>query len=603
MKKIGKLLTVILSLVMTASVTACVGVGREEVGGTTEINKAMSQLYVSNFEGGFGRVWLDNAAKRFEEMYADESFEDGKKGVQVIIDSSIQGKTGTTLLSGLSNDTNDVYFTEDVFYYDLIAQNGAADITDIVATKDLSEWGEDGITIESKMDSTVMDFYKTSDGKYYSLPHYEAYYGIIYDADLFRKRGLYFLKGGTPGEYSDFVQQNNADHINGIFSGTYRYTTPIIDPDINEVTQERSTGPDGIYGTYDDGLPATYEEFFVLCDKMKDMGIIPFTWTGRFTDYSTSSLYQLWADYEGRDQFLLNFNFGGTDGVARYATDLIDHFDSAYPNDSSKATLMSPVEITDDNVYMLQRQLGKYYATEFARKIATTDGYASDLSYSQSESHITSEGTYLLSRLEPTKTPIAFTFNGVWWENEADENGYFTQYAKYGETRMSRQFGMLPMPKVNNSLIGTKRTIASDLNRSQAFINKRLENNPVRLNLAKKFLQFLHTDDELQNFTVASSTNKPFNYSISQQKMVSMSPFGCDIAEMRNNDKIDMVYTLSAHPTFIKNFDKLYRTRIDWANNTYSRNIIYEFHNNGSLTVNDFFNALISSKDEHWLTK
>ena len=82
-----------------------------------------------------------------------------------------------------------------------------------------------------------------------------------------------------------------------------------------------------------------------------------------------------------------------------------------------------------------------------------------------------------------------------------------------------------------------------------------------------------------------------------------MSPFGCDIAEMRNNDKIDMVYTLSAHPTFIKNFDKLYRSRIDWANNTYSRNIIYEFHNNGSLTVNDFFNALISSKDEHWLTK
>lgn len=589
MKKFKKLLTMLLAFTMTASVTACGG-GREEVGGNVDIDESMSQLYVSNYEGGFGRVWLDNAAKRFEEKYAETSFEDGKKGVQVIIDSSMSGKTGITLLGGLSTDTNDVFFTEDVFYYDLIANGGAADITDIV-TDTLGEWEEDK-SIEDKMSAEIEDFYKTSDGKYYALPHYEAYYGIIYDMDLFRLRGLYFAKGGTPGEYSDYVRENNADAPTGSFDGNYKYV-PAVGID-EEITAARSTGPDGLYGTYDDGLPATYDEFFALCDKMVRLGITPFTWTGQFAEYSSMALSQLWADYEGRDRIMLNFNLSGT------ATDLVDRF--ADPDDPSTAVLMSPVEITDANAYMLQRQLGKQYAVKFGREIGRHNNWATSLSYSASESHVTSEGTFLLSRLEPTKTPIAFTFNGVWWENEADENGYFTSYAKYGETRMSRSFGMLPMPKVDNDHIGEKWTIMTNCNNSQSFINKRLESNPARLKLAKKFLQFVHTDDELQYFSATSSTNKPFNYEIDDEKLTTASPYGRYIANLRNNEKVDMVYAVSSNPAYINNADKFYFDS-DFDNTTYSHNVIAEFHNRKDLTCEQFFNALVGYKNANWLTK
>ena len=188
-------------------------------------------------------------------------------------------------------------------------------------------------------------------------------------------------------------------------------------------------------------------------------------------------------------------------------------------------------------------------------------------------------------------------------ENEADENGYFTSYAKYGETRMSRTFGMMPFPKVDNDHIGEVRTIITDLNNSEAFISKRVENNPDKLKLAKKFLQFLHTDDELQNFTVNTSTNKPLEYSMPATKIAQMSPYGQDIASMRNNSNIDMVYTMSSHPTFINNASKMWRGYIDFDNRVYSRNVIYEFHNSKTLTCADFFAAIRDSKDENWLTK
>ena len=85
-------------------------------------------------------------------------------------------------------------------------------------------------------------------------------------------------------------------------------------------------------GTYDDGLPATWNDFVFLMEEMIRRGITPFTWAN-MSYYRTAMLKALWANYEGYDDYLLNYSFNGTHS--------------------------SLGEIREDNGYILQNQGGK----------------------------------------------------------------------------------------------------------------------------------------------------------------------------------------------------------------------------------------------------
>ena len=75
-----------------------------------------SQLYVSNHDGGYGSEWLEAAADRFEELYANTRFEEGKMGVQIMIDTP--KSIGSNLISTIKGSRSEVFFTESVYYYD-----------------------------------------------------------------------------------------------------------------------------------------------------------------------------------------------------------------------------------------------------------------------------------------------------------------------------------------------------------------------------------------------------------------------------------------------------------------------------------------------------
>ena len=47
------------------------------------VDSSKTQLYVGTFDGGFGDEWLNTIARRFEEEYAETSFEEGKTGIQI----------------------------------------------------------------------------------------------------------------------------------------------------------------------------------------------------------------------------------------------------------------------------------------------------------------------------------------------------------------------------------------------------------------------------------------------------------------------------------------------------------------------------------------
>ena len=116
-----------------------------------------------------------------------------------------------------------------------------------------------------------------------------------------------------------------------------------------EFEAAKATGPDGKKGTYDDGLPSTYQEFISLCDHIVQAGYVPFCYSGTYTDYVSKACRAFIADYEGYDAFKMNYTFNGKAEVVK-----------SILNDWTVQTEV--IDITPENGYELQRQAGKYYA-------------------------------------------------------------------------------------------------------------------------------------------------------------------------------------------------------------------------------------------------
>ena len=241
-KAMKKLLSIILLVgIMCIALTACAD--PEDIGGiggdantsaveelnNQEADETKAQLYISNFNGGYGSVFLTKAIKRFCEMYKDTEFLPGTKGVQIWIDTHKGIKADSMV-----DSRDEIYFLENMNYYDMLYSGHLLDITDI-ATEKLTAYGETQ-SIEDKIPQTYRDYFKTSQGKYYALPHYISGYHITYDIDLMDKNALFL---SDEGEFNCTSSSTNL-----------------------------SSGPDGQKGTYDDGLPATYAEFYELCDNM-----------------------------------------------------------------------------------------------------------------------------------------------------------------------------------------------------------------------------------------------------------------------------------------------------------------------------------------------
>lgn len=500
----------------------------DEFNRETKINTGKTTLFISNFNGAFGEKWLKAAASRYEEIHKDDVYEEGKKGVQIWIDNAKQG--GKDIIDVMSDSRDAIFFTEYVYYNDLVSSGKALDITSIVTEK-LTEYGENK-SIVDKLTDEQKAYLKTKDGKYYMMPHYQGFRGISYDIDLFESELLYFS-----------VDKDNGN-----------------DGFIIDLDEQRSKGPDGQAGTYDDGLPATYDEFFKLCSKMKKLGITPVIWTGANQVYFTQFLAALASDYEGLEQSMLNVTFNGT------ATNLINEV-----NASGIVSMMPETVITPNNGYLLSKQAGKYYSLQFAdRLLSKTDKFI-DLRSVGSISHTDTQKTYIASRFLSTEDTIGMIIESNYWENEADDMGYFKTMAKqFGEDRASRnarRFGFMPFPKATEDKVGEGVTLVDYL-MSGAFIRGNVgqeKGKEYEKDLALDFLKFLHTDESLVEFTLYTGCPRSFNYSIESIKD-KVSPYTRSVFEMRA--RADIVYPFCGDDMYADNasnfiFDNFYHTIVN----------------------------------------
>ena len=89
------------------------------------------------------------------------------------------------------------------------------------------------------MYDSAFDYYRYNI-KYYGVPVYETYIGIMYDIDMWAERG-YYIKDNAGGKYT--------------------WTKNVA---------EAWAGQDGEKGTSADGLPITYDDFYALCARIKN---------------------------------------------------------------------------------------------------------------------------------------------------------------------------------------------------------------------------------------------------------------------------------------------------------------------------------------------
>lgn len=548
MKKITKIISALLSVIIVGTVfTAC---GSPKNGG---VNNEKTQLYINNYDGGFGDEWLYSAKAKFEEKYENTSFEEGKTGVQVWITAS--ELSGPSLMDSVKGAREHIFIAENIYYYDYLTQNVMLDITDVLTTP-LTEFGETK-TIASKLQSEQDEFLKVND-KYYAIPHYFGTNGIIYDVELF-------------------------DSCNAFLDAEGNFTKKSTDKGL-------SLGADGVAGTSDDGLPATYEEFYKLCKHLQNCAYTPVIWSGEHQFNVGYTTVAIAAEANGASNTKLLFDFNGTSD--RVIKEVKSNGTVVYETNSNNQREFA---INQDNGYKAYAQAGNYYALQFMKGLIN-GGYCHSDNFTDGVTAQSTQETFVLSNKETSTTPIAMLVDGNWWENEAsDFMKRMEDSGRYQDAgRMSRKFGFMPLPKPNSEFIGEKHTLL-EANNSYMFIRADIEDKYKEV--AKLFLKFINTDESLSDFSVLTNTPKALKYDMSATDLNKMSYFGKNFFEYKNSAYTEIVYQCSTNELYYNNLSSFDMADMyKYGDYNYPS---FAFNDYPSLTAKQYYDGYVKA----WETK
>lgn len=465
------------------------------------VETTMSQLSIVSWNGDFHLTWLEEIAERFEEEYKDYSFEAGKKGVQVWVNPD--GVVYDSFATSISTIEEEIAVGEQMNYYLFVSKGTSMDITEALTTP-LTEYGESK-SIVDKMSDDMWDFYGVGDSedkterKYYGLPWYETYPGFFYDKQLFEEEKLYFA---AEGEGRDGWIVN--------------------------AKTKKGTGPDGVYGTDDDGLPATYDDFFKLLDKMYSLDMEPVAWGGNAQIYLNATLSALAADYEGYDSMMTNYTLSGeTQVVSKINAD--------------GTVELEDLTVTKENGYKLYQQAGFYHGLNFLERLLTTKDdngrpkYYDPLhSTSSTYTHRAVQNTFLRGGyVSDVKTRIGILLDSSWWYSGAEET-FKNMSSIPGGASLERSIGMMPMPKVDADHLGEATYFDNWM--TNVVVRKGIEESKVPM--VNQFIRFMHTDVSLSKFTQLTSAVRPFVYELTQEDEANTSVFGKQMLSIHNNSKV-----------------------------------------------------------------
>lgn len=533
-EKMKKLISGILCAVMLLALAACNGGG----GGTSNGNstsspsgdsgrfpdsaKTKTVLNVQNFPGGIGTEWLRKAAVRFEEANKDKHYEGDKTGVYVNVVASQPDS------NSLAGSAYHVIFDERYTSVYSIAKNNTVISLDDIMT----EVGADGKSLESKIDPATLEGLKGPDGKYYALPHYEWFPGVTYDKGAFDKNNWYIAKDAA-----------NGGAVTNKFGTIY----------LAKNKEDRSCGPDGVYGTDDDGLPTSLKELLVLCGEIKKKTKDgPFTLTGAHLYYSNYLEEALWAALAGKDELRAVYDLSGSVDVVTGYSETEELF---YTGSGIKKPIVETKTINKDNGNLAFESAARYYAVSFIEVLKKEGFFHSDIN--KTKSHIEAQNSFIYGGTDSQTPPRAFLIEGSYWYNESVEANNFENYSDVtDESEKDARFMSLPTSlDVSATPVATEADAIKpsliDGAVAYAYINAKYKNETGVIDAYKDFLKFLYSDAELRAFTAMTGVTRPIDYTLSTAEYNGLSVYQQKVYELSR--KSDVLYFSSANPVFKAN--------------------------------------------------
>ncbi len=473
-----RLLTSVMAMTLAftgISATAC---GPKPTG--EGIDRTKTQLYVGVYVGGWGSDWIHYLKTEFERQYPN---------VQIVLDEKKLEFESTTLIASIADGINDMYFTN-IYSHDYVKgesnENLLLDVTDVVTTPirdifaqeitldngtkvvaaDQTAFANETQTIEQKMDPYLSTYYKSSSkngDKYFGIPHSGSTMNLNYDVDLWEEKGWFI---------SDYIEEDDE----------YVWTTGL------EGAPKKWAGQDGVEGTYDDGLPITYEDFKAMCAQIKRAQCDVLTYGHNMAQYRERYLATIMAQYLGADEFALGYSQNG------HSTE----FD---------------MDITADNAYELQKTEAKKAMLTVAYDFAK-NGWIS--SHASTDDYTAAQNNFVGSKYDAQLNRgkrIAMILEGSWWENEAKAT-LEANKLEYNDPQ-DRRFGIMTIPYFNgtegikNQTNTQKTTVAGS-----ADVGIYIRKNAQKAEIAKKFMAFAIVEKNLKETTRLTGEVKPYTYNM-----------------------------------------------------------------------------------------
>ena len=497
-----------MALCMSAALISCGGGGggtsnggSESTGNSTSgggNTSASTNINVLLFTGTATRngaiKWIQDAAERFTALKTNEEYESGKKGVNIVIQDN-----KLIPYDSLSSDGNDIYVDEgraDMYTYS--ASGELMQLDEIVSYIE----GEQNLTIDADAKKRMLG-YQSSDGKrhYYGLPQYEWSNSLTYDVNYFEDAGLYFAK---------------PDATKSVTEETKYGTAQFVDP----TDMQKSCGPDGVYGTTDDGLPSSLEEFAQLCDyiKSKKSGspfIIPGGAGGSV--YSFHMVQAIWAALEGAETMR-----SVTAEFSKKEVEVVTGFKSGeyfFGDKNIPMPITEKVVLNDDNGYKMYDMASRYYALAFMQLANDNDWFHSETKSDSSADKV--QTTFIATN--PNER-AAMYIDGTYWYHEAklyNKGAAFTQWKRTSGNK-PRKLSYMCLPTTLKGSVaegaGKKNTMLN-VGSSFMFVNNRVSENAGKKRAVLEFLKFLYSKQELAAFTEFLGMNIPINYDYNETKL------------------------------------------------------------------------------------
>lgn len=523
-----------------------------------DLYKHVTPLFVSIPNDGFGSAWAESLEERFETAMKDISFEEGKMGVDVEIVVNENRPSVTNMI----NSRYDIVFSEGIPYADFVSNNIMVEINDVLTEDNRFD---DNKKLESKLTDMQKDGLKAINGKYYAIPHTEYTTAITYDIEVFDKHGLYIRKDKSAGD---------------VF--------------VSEANPTKSAGPDGELGNSDDGLPVTYEEFFMLCDRMIDRGVVPLMYPGGYDGYMIRFVNSLATAYDGYESAVSNLNFTGkVQVVENFSTESLSLSRRGYTFKKPNTKL---VEIDDSNGYLTRKSAGKYSALAFLGAIfANQADYFTKDTLSSTMTHVESQERFMYSGYKSTGQ-IGMLIDGNYWIGEATDSGAADRVMLDNGTDKLREYGFMRLPnRINDEDSNQVAPALLDMSRSFGFIHKNIDDS--KLSLAKDFMRFAFSEESLQESTLLMKATRALQYDMTTEQLASMETYLRTLWDIKK--EIGFVNSISSNPIYNNNtasliYDEMYYAELGVGPESFR---YPQIAIRKGYTVEEYFNGMGISKD------